>query len=69
MYLAGQITLYAAEVNVVRKARLWPRSLGAEAKTDADKRSLDRHAQVEERVPVEDVRTHFNREEPTQKAG
>lgn len=61
LYLASQITILAAEVNVVRKHRLWPRSLSAEPKTEADRRTLERHALVEERVESEDVDVRFKR--------
>lgn len=41
-YLLGQITLFAAEINVVRRQRLWPRGLKSFANqptTDADRRA------------------------------
>lgn len=57
LYLQAQVTLFAAEVNVVRARRLWPRSLDPEDLTDADRRALAQHAEVEERVPDQDVRT------------
>jgi membrane protein len=60
MYLGGQITLLAAEVNVVKKIRGWPRSLVAEELTDADRRALARHAEVEERVEQEEVDVAFD---------
>jgi YihY family inner membrane protein len=60
MYLGGQITLYAAELNVVKKARAWPRSLTQENLTEADERILARHAEQEERVDQEDVKVGFD---------
>lgn len=57
LYLQAQITLFAAEVNVVRSERLWPRSLVQDELNEADRRALARHAEVEERVPDQDVRT------------
>ncbi len=60
MYLSGQITLLAAEINVVKKIRGWPRSLVAEELTDADRRALARHAHVEERVEQENVDVAFD---------
>ena len=59
IYLQAQITLLAAEVNVVRTERLWPRSLITDPDdlTEADRRALARHAETEERVPEQDVRT------------
>jgi membrane protein len=57
LYLQAQVTLFAAEINVVRSRRLWPRSLDNNDLTDADRRALEQHAEVEERVPDQDVRT------------
>ena len=59
IYLGAQITLYAAEINVVRKGHLWPRSLVQPPLTLADKRTLERRASVEQRRPEEDVHVHF----------
>lgn len=61
MYLTAQVAILAAEVNVVLKNRLWPRSVSNDNLTEADRRALDRHAQYEERVEQEDVRTEFTR--------
>jgi YihY family inner membrane protein len=60
IYLGAQITLYAAEINVVRKGHLWPRSLIQPPLTIGDKRTLKRRASVEERRPEEDVHVHFD---------
>jgi YihY family inner membrane protein len=58
IYLQAQLTLFAAEINVVRVARLWPRSLAPEL-TAADKRAYTAYAEVEERRPGEDVSVAF----------
>jgi membrane protein len=50
IYLQAQITLFAAEINVVRLSRLWPRSMATEL-TTADKRAYTAYAKVEERKP------------------
>jgi YihY family inner membrane protein len=55
VYLGAQVTLLAAEVNVVRARRLWPRSLLSQPSTDADRRALTVSAQTEERVAVKDL--------------
>lgn len=55
IYLGAQITLFAAEVNVVRKRRLWPRAIVQPPLTDADERALKSYAEQEERRPEEDV--------------
>jgi len=59
IYLGAQVTLYCAEINVVRKYRLWPRSLSVPPFTDGDKRTLEFRAQIEERYPQEDVEVEF----------
>ena len=56
LHLQARAVLAAAEVNVVRARRLWPRSLDVENLTDADRRALVQYAEVEERIPAEDVR-------------
>jgi len=55
IYLGAQMTLFAAEVNVVRKQRLWPRAIVQPPLTDADQRALKSYAEQEERRPEEDV--------------
>lgn len=59
LYLGAQVTLIAAEVNVVRARRLWPRSFFSEPLLDADKRALTSSAEVEERVEDENVEVSF----------
>jgi YihY family inner membrane protein len=56
--LVAQISLYAAEVNVVLARRLWPRSL-APPTTDADKAVLRYLAHQEERTEDERVAVGF----------
>lgn len=60
MYLGAQVTLLAAEVNVVRKRRLWPRGIVQPPLTEADERALRSYAKVEERRPEEDVRVRID---------
>lgn len=55
LYILGQVSLAAAEVNVVADRRLWPRSLQGDDLTEADERALRAHAEVEERVDDEEV--------------
>jgi hypothetical protein len=49
------VTLLAAEVNVVRKRRLWPRAIVQPPLTEADERTLRSYAEQEERRPEEVV--------------
>jgi membrane protein len=60
LYLGGQLTLVAAEINVVRARRLWPRSFFTPPLLDADKRALVSAAEVEERVEQENVEVTFD---------
>jgi membrane protein len=55
LYLAAQMTFYAAEINVVRRRRLWPRSVVQPPLTDADRRALTYYAKQEQRRPDEEV--------------
>ena len=59
LYLGAQITLLAAEINVVRTKRLWPRSLDPEDLTEADRRTLKELAEVEERREDQQVDVRF----------
>jgi uncharacterized BrkB/YihY/UPF0761 family membrane protein len=61
LYLGAQITLIAAEVNVVKARRLWPRSFFADNLIETDERALTESAEVEERVPQEQVEVRFRR--------
>jgi YihY family inner membrane protein len=56
--LVSQLTLYAAELNVVRARRLWPRSI-TDPITGADKQVLRDLAHQEERTPEERVAVGF----------
>lgn len=55
LYLGAQLTLYAAEWNVVRVRRLWPRSIVQPPLTDADRRTFDAIARQGERRPEQSV--------------
>jgi uncharacterized BrkB/YihY/UPF0761 family membrane protein len=58
LYLASTVTLLAAEVNVVRTRRLWPRSLTPPL-GGADERALAGLARQEERMPDQRVEVSF----------
>jgi YihY family inner membrane protein len=60
LYLGAQLTIFAAEVNVVRARRLWPRSFFSDPLLEADKRALTSSAEVEERIEQENVEVSFN---------
>lgn len=59
LHLGAQITLYAAEINVVLTRRLWPRSLFGPPAAPADKRTLRALAKVEERSEEQHVDVEF----------
>jgi membrane protein len=60
LYIAAQLTMFAAEINVVRARRLWPRSFFSAPLLDADERALASSAEVEERVQAENVEVTFD---------
>ncbi|MFL6242415.1 MAG: YihY/virulence factor BrkB family protein [Acidimicrobiia bacterium] len=57
--LGAQITLYAAELNVVLARRLYPRSIVQPPLTEPDRQALRQLAEQEERRPEERVRVDF----------
>ena len=63
LYLGAQITVYGAEVNVVRKERLWPRSMVQPPLIEGDKRTYAHQAQVEDRRPEERLDVSFQEPE------
>jgi membrane protein len=60
LYLGSQLVIFAAEINVVRMRRLWPRSFFSAPLLDADMRALTSSAEVEERVEQENVEVDFD---------
>jgi membrane protein len=60
LYLGAQLTIFAAEINVVRFHRLWPRSFFSDPLLEADRRALTSSAEVEERVHAENVDVSFD---------
>jgi uncharacterized BrkB/YihY/UPF0761 family membrane protein len=59
LYLGAQLVVFAAEINVVRKRRLWPRSLFGEPLKEPDEHALSDSAKTEERVEQEHVDVDF----------
>jgi YihY family inner membrane protein len=64
LHLGAQLTLYAAEVNVVVTRKLWPRSLIGPPQSLADEETLTALAKVEERHEVERVDVAFDATTP-----
>ena len=59
LYLGSQLVLWAAEINVVLRYRLWPRSVTQPPLTRADRLVFRRLAQMEVRRPEERVSASF----------
>jgi len=60
IYLAVQLTVYAAEINVVLARRLWPRSLVQPPLTEADRASMALQALQNQRRPEQHVEVTFD---------
>ncbi len=60
LHLGAQMTLFAAEINVVLNRKLWPRSLFSPA-VPADEKTLRALAKVEERAEQEKIDVRFER--------
>jgi YihY family inner membrane protein len=59
MSLGSQLILWAAEINVVQRYRLWPRSVTQPPLTTADRMVFRRLAKMQVRRPEEKVSTTF----------
>ncbi len=59
LYLSAEITLYAAEINVVRVRRLWPRSIVQPPLTGPDRQVLNDMVEQEIRRPEQRVEVGF----------
>ena len=60
VYLLSEITVYAAEINVVHALRLWPRSIVQPPLTPADRRVLAMQATQNIRRPEEAIDVSFD---------
>jgi YihY family inner membrane protein len=60
LYLGAQLTIISAEINVVKKRRLCPRSFFSDPLLEADRRALTSSAETEERVDEENVEVTFD---------
>jgi membrane protein len=58
-YLQAQVTLLGAQLNVVLRERLYPRSLAESPQTDADRRVLQAYAAERAYHPEQDIETRF----------
>jgi YihY family inner membrane protein len=64
IYLAVEITVYAAEINVVLSRRLWPRSILQPPLTEADRASMALQALQAQRRPEEHIEVTFDDRDP-----
>jgi YihY family inner membrane protein len=64
IYLAVQVTVYSAEINVVLARRLWPRSIVQPPLTEADRSSMALQALQNQRRPEQHVTVTFDDREP-----
>ena len=62
IYLMTEVTVYAAELNVVLARHLWPRSMVQPPLTDADRRSLAAQADQNRRRPEQHIDVSFDDE-------
>ncbi|HYB38226.1 MAG TPA: YihY/virulence factor BrkB family protein [Mycobacterium sp.] len=62
LYLGARLSLLAAEINVVLRYRLWPRSMTQPPFTSEDKKAFVMLAKMEERRPEETVEVTFSPE-------
>ena len=62
IYLGAQLFLLAAEINVVQRYRLWPRSMTQPPLTAADRRVFERLARMEIRRPEVELDIGFTPE-------
>jgi YihY family inner membrane protein len=60
IYLIAELTVYAAELNVVLARRLWPRALVQPPLTEADQRSMAAQAVQNQRRPEQHVDVSFD---------
>ena len=62
LYLGSELTLWAAEINVVLRYRLWPRSVTQPPLTKADRLVLVRLTKMEMRRPEQKITASFTDE-------
>ncbi|MDY0812785.1 YihY/virulence factor BrkB family protein [Kitasatospora purpeofusca] len=60
LYLVAQVTVFAAETNVVLARRLWPRTLVQPPLTESDQEVLESIARQEERRPEQHIDVAFD---------
>jgi YihY family inner membrane protein len=69
LYLAAEVTVYSAEINVVLARRLWPRAIVQPPLTEADRVSLALQALQNQRREEQQVEVTFNDRKPASSPG
>jgi YihY family inner membrane protein len=69
IYLAVEITLYSAEINVVLVRRLWPRAIVQPPLTEADRASMALQALQNQRRPEQHIEVTFDDRPPEAATG
>jgi YihY family inner membrane protein len=64
IYLAVEITVYSAEINVVLARHLWPRAIVQPPLTEADRASMAMQALQNQRRPEQHIEVTFDDREP-----
>jgi YihY family inner membrane protein len=64
IYVAVEITVYSAEINVVLARRLWPRAIIQPPLTEADRASMALQALQNQRRPEQHIEVTFDDREP-----
>jgi YihY family inner membrane protein len=68
IYIAIEITVYSAEINVVLSRRLWPRAIIQPPLTEADRSSMALQALQNQRRPEQHIEVTFSDREPADRA-
>ena len=66
IYFLAELTVYAAEINVVLARRLWPRAIVQPPLTPADRRSMAAQAHQNQRRPEQHVTVTFDGQAQTE---
>jgi uncharacterized BrkB/YihY/UPF0761 family membrane protein len=69
LYIAVQVAVYAAEINVVLARRLWPRAIIQPPLTEADRHSMALQALQNQRRPEQDVLVTYSDRATGEEAG
>jgi YihY family inner membrane protein len=66
IYIAVEVTVYCAEINVVLSRRLWPRARVQPPLTEADRSSMAHQALQNQRRPEQHIEVTFDDQDPAE---